>query len=115
MNFFSFLYPKSSTKGKILYIQKEIKNLIKPICTEKFWVTYYGSYNIDPKNLVFWICVQSDKMKYNLQNTPNLNAQSKELLTIQDYPEEDRQFVLIGFEFEETVQRKSNGNWYHHF
>jgi len=37
------------------------------------------------------------------------------LLKKHNYPIYALQFVYIGFESQETVDRESNGNWYHHF
>ena len=50
-----------------------------------------------------------------LANDTLLNGQLRALLVKNDYPNEARQFVHIGFESQETVERESAGNWYHHF
>ena len=55
-------------KAKIESIKKDIKNLTSKFCNEKFSVAYYGAFDIDPKYLVYWICVQTDKVKHDLEN-----------------------------------------------
>lgn len=102
-------------KGKIIRIEDDIKKLIKPHCKEKFWIERYGEYNINPKNLVFWICVQTDKMKEKLKSHSDLENALRLLLDRYDYPIQARKHVHIGFESQETVNRESNGDWYLHF
>jgi len=108
-------YDKESIKRKILEIKTDIEEIIKTVCSGKFFVDWYGAYDIDPKHLVYWICVESDKMKNKLIENIELHTALRSLLDKHEYPEESRKFVHIGFESEETVNRESNGNWYHHF
>jgi hypothetical protein len=110
-----FLYPKRSLKRKILEIKESIQPIVRPICDERLWVSYYGAYDIDPKHLVFWICVQSDNMKSKLRSDEQLVKQLRSLLDKHDYPQQARASVIIDFESQETVDRESNGNWYAHF
>ncbi len=102
-------------KTKIESIKKDIKNLTSKFCDEKFSVAYYGAFDIDPKYLVYWICVQTDKVKHDLENNEFLRNDLRELLDKNDYPIDSRKHVAIGFESQETVDRESNGNWWHHF
>lgn len=115
MHLLKYLNPKKSTKRKILDIRDDIKKLLKHNYREKFNVIYYGAYDIDPRHLVFWICVESDKLKELLTKDHWLNDQLRMLLEKHDYPGEAQPFVHIGFESQETVDRESGGNWYHHF
>jgi uncharacterized damage-inducible protein DinB len=108
-------YDKILIKGKILNIKGDIEKLIKPICSERFFVDWYGAYDINPKHLVYWICVQSDKMKNRLSGNIELMTALRALLEKHDYPAESQKFVHIGFESQETVDRESKGNWYYHF
>lgn len=55
-------------KTKIERINKEIESLTSKFCTEKFSVINYGAFDIDHKYLVYWICVQTDKAKHELEN-----------------------------------------------
>ena len=75
----------------------------------------YGAYKIDPKNLVFWICVQSDEEKLRLQSDLNLMKTLRQVLSQFDYPANAADKVHIDFESQETVDRESNGNWFIHF
>lgn len=115
INILKFFYSPSSTKRKILDVVDSIKLIIKPFCEEKYWIYWYGAYDIDPKNLVIWICVKSDKVKSKLESTQELRNKLRVILIKHNYPKEAISFVYIGFESQETVDRESNGNWYHHF
>jgi hypothetical protein len=108
-------YDKELIKRKILDIKADIENLIRPVCSERFFVDWYGAYDINPKHLVYWICVQSDKMKNNLTGNIELTTSLRYLLAKHAYPADSQKFVHIGFESQETVNRESKGNWYYHF
>lgn len=115
MNIFKSIFFSESLKGKIIRIENEIKQLVMLVCKEKFWIEKYGAYDIDPKNLVFWICVQTDKVKKELENNSNLENDIKFLLDKYNYPKSARKHLHIGFESQETVNRESQGDWYLHF
>lgn len=116
MGIFNIFQPNKYTlKGKVIKIKKDIEKKIKTVCSENFSVLYYGSYDIDPKYLACWICVDSDEMKHRLEKDNDLNAALREILVKNEYPTKAIKSVHIGFESEETVQRESNGDWYVHF
>jgi hypothetical protein len=100
---------------KIWAIKSDIRRVISQICREKFWVDWYGAYYIHPKHLVFWVCVQSDRMKEELEKDKHLMTRLRNLLAVHKYPEDARDHVWIGFESQETVDRESEGNWFFHF
>ncbi|MFZ2783499.1 MAG: hypothetical protein WAZ36_03810 [Sediminibacterium sp.] len=102
-------------KKRILDIIDDIKNIVKCVCEQKFWIDWYGSYDIDPKYLVIWICVESDNIKLGLESNKELVNKLRETLIKNNYPKEAVPFVHIGFESQETVDRESNGDWYKHF
>ena len=81
----------------------------------KFSVIYYGAYEINPKYLVFWICVDTDKIKAELERDEELKNKLKNVLIKNEYPIEAIHNVQIGFESKETVNRESKGDWYLHF
>lgn len=115
MNFLKIFYPKNSLKRKIMDIKDEMKKVVSGYCNENFWIEYYGAYEIHPKNLVYWICVNSDTMKLSLRNNAELVNKLKRILVKFDYPKEGISYVGIDFESQETVNRESNGDWYLHF
>ena len=115
MNVFKLFYSNGSMKRKILNIKEDMGKIVSEYCNEKFWVDWYGAYEIDPRHLVFWICVNSDAMKLNLKSNSELVTKLRGLLLKYNYPENARPSVTIDFESQETVDRESNGNRYHHF
>ena len=115
MSIFHIFYSDKSIQKKIIYIKSDIKTFIKPLCREHFWIDSYGAYEIDPKSLVIWICVESDKVKSELESNLDLLNKLKNVLVKYKYPEHARVHVKIGFESQETVDKESNGNWFHHF
>ena len=108
-------FDKDLVKRKILDIKSDMGKIIQPVCTERFLIDWYGAYDIDPKHLVYWICVQSDKVKNKLIANVELMVTLRALLEKHQYPAESQKFVHIGFESQETVNRESKGNWYYYF
>lgn len=102
-------------KRKIIDIKEDIEKLISPLCDEKFWIEWYGAYYINPENLVFWICVQTDKMKSTLKSDTMLGNEMRKILYKHNYPEKACPSVFIDFESQETVNRDSGGSWFKHF
>ena len=106
-------------RGDISEVAKRIEDalsaVIKKVAKEKHWITHYGANHIHPKHLVYWICVQSDTEKKRLEADLDLNRSLRNILTEYDYPVEGRDLVYIGFEPQETVDRESDGNWWHHW
>jgi hypothetical protein len=115
MTLIKFFYRKSSLKRKVLEIKDDIIKTVKPHCSEKFFIFHYGAYDIDPDNLVYWICVKSDKMKTALINDTYLNQSLRRILINNNYPKDSIPTVHIGFESQETVDRESKGHWFYHF
>jgi hypothetical protein len=96
-------------------IEKAIEAKIAAVVKEKHWVTHYGANYIHPKHLVYWICVQSDVEKKRLESDKELYRSLRSLLDEYQYPVEGRDGVYIGFESQETVDRESGGDWWHHW
>lgn len=96
-------------------IEKAIAATIREATREKHWVTHYGANDTHPKNLVYWICVQSDAEKKRLADDRDLHRRLRALLVEYEYPPEGQAGVHIGFESQETVDRESAGNWWHHW
>lgn len=78
-------------------------------------IHWYGAYHIDPKYLVIWVCVKTDKEKIALSSDAGLLMRLRMVLDDVEYPKAARKSVHIGFESSETVNRESEGNWYQHF
>lgn len=115
MSILKFLYGKTSLKRKVFDIEDAIQKRVKKYFEGSFWINSYGAYDIDPKHLVFWICVKSDNDKKTLQLNEPLKQELRNTLVEFDYPEKAIPFVHIGFESQETVDRESNGSWHNHF
>lgn len=95
--------------------EKLISRIAKGEVKEKHWVTHYGANDIHPKHLVFWICVQTDTERDRLKSDKSLMERLRQTLFEVNYPEEGRDLVFIGFESQETVDRESDGHWWHHW
>ena len=96
-------------------IQRAIERLAKTSAREPAWVTHYGAFDIHPRHLVYWICVKTDAERNRLRADEGLAARLRQTLVDYDYPWEGRDEVHIGFESQETVDRDSGGNWFHHW
>jgi hypothetical protein len=114
MNIFN-KFSKTDLKKKIIKIKKDIELTIPEFFNGSFSVVFYGSYEINPKYLVFWICVNTDYEKEQLKNNSKLNQNLRKILIDNNYPIEAVDDVFIGFESEETVLRESDGDWHIHF
>lgn len=106
---------KNELEATINVIRTDIEMVAKKECNEKLDVCWYGAYYIDPKHLVYWVCIQTDVMKKKLEANKVLIGELRSLLETHNYPQGARSSVFIGFESQETVDRESKGNWYHHF
>ncbi|MPT31987.1 MAG: hypothetical protein E2600_10060 [Chryseobacterium sp.] len=115
MSILKFLYSKNSLKRKILDIKDEMKDIVSKTCKEEVRIDWFGAYDINPKHLAFWICIQTDVMKEKLIANKELYLKLRHLLEVYDYPNEAKKYVFIGFESQETVDRESDGNWYLHY
>lgn len=109
------IYTRNSLKRKILEIKEDLRLRVSQICNEKLWIDWYGAYEIDPKYLVFWVCVETDKMKFKLKSDIQLLSELRQFLIKHNYPIESVESVIIDIESQETVNRESDGNWYQHF
>jgi hypothetical protein len=115
MSFLKNLFPKPSLKIKILDIEDSLKRTVARLVQEKVFIYWYGAYDISPKHLVFWICVETNKSRDSLQGNKELYKKLRDLLVKHDYPAEFRDSVYIGFESQQNVDESTGGNWYHHF
>ena len=115
MGLFDIFQNKNSLKQKIKIIEEEMKEILLIIFNKKFSILHYGAYEIDPKYLVFQICVNTDKIKEKLEKDKELSNKLRNVLIINEYPKQSINNVYIGFESQETVNRESKGDWYLHF
>lgn len=115
MSLINYFSKSDSLKEKIADIKGDIKKIVRDYCPEDCNVTWYGAYDIDPKYLVYWICIETDKMKKELENNITLNDKLRRVLDKHQYPANAQKYIRIEFESQETVDRESEGNWYYHF
>lgn len=101
---------------KVSEIERALDALARAACREGFlWVTHYGAFDIQPRHLVYWICVKTDAERDRLAADTELMVSLRQVLSDHDYPLAGRKHVHIGFESEETVDRVAGGNWYHYW
>lgn len=110
----NYVSKRSTIKRKVLDIKSDIMKTIRQYCIEGYYIWYYGNFEMNPGDLVFWICVQSDGMKRRLETNSTLRSELEEILIRNNYPKSARATVHIGVESKETVDRVSNGNWFYH-
>ena len=100
---------------KITFIKWLIRSEVRKVATETFWIHWYGAYSVDPKHLVYWICVQTDKERDRLITDNALHVRLRAVLDRVNYPASARGHVHMGFECQETVDRESGGSWQLHW
>ena len=102
-------------EDKINAIEAEMERIVGNLTNESVWAAHYGAFDIDPKHLVYKICLKSDAERIRLANDVNLKKQLRDLLDTHDYPEQARSKVYIDFESEEAIDRDSGGNPWRHW
>ncbi|WP_029272583.1 hypothetical protein [Flavobacterium sp. KJJ] len=115
MGIFNFFKSKKTLEIKVIKIKKDIEAIVSEVCSENFSVLKYGAYEINPKYLVYWICVNTDEVRNKLSNDKILKETLRNVIINAEYPIEAVNDVFVGFESQETVDRESNGDWYLHF
>lgn len=78
-------------------------------------MTWFGAYDINPKHLVYYICVETDRTMNELQKDSDLMRKLRTVLKEVNYPPEAQDQVSIIFASQETVNRDFQGNWYYYF
>ncbi len=102
-------------EDKINAIEADMERIVKGLTNEAVWTTHYGAFDIDPKHLVYKICLQSDEERRQMANNVILKQQLRDLLDKHDYPKQARSNVYIGFESQEAIDRESGGNPWRHW
>lgn len=101
-------------KLKVWRIESALRALLKAVGIKPF-VWSFGAYYIDPKHMVFVVGVPSDKERDSLRNDKDFLAKMQSLLVRFNWPAPAREHVAFDIESQETVDRESNGNWWHHY
>ncbi len=100
---------------KIYAIETDIQIAVKAFSVEGCWVTHYGATEIDPKYLVYKVCVKSSSEKYKLQQNQQLIESLRTLLVKHHYPSKARAAVTISFDAQDCIDQASQGNAWHHW
>jgi hypothetical protein len=108
------LWEKTKLWFSIFNIKRAVKSKIKGICIENFWIDIYGSYYINPNNLVLLIAVQTDTLKSNLILNQGLKKDIKDIFIKYQFPIDSIGEIQIYFESQETVNQESKGDWHIH-
>ena len=106
---------RSTWESIINASEKAMKALLQARGFSKTRLIHYGAVDIHPNNLAIWVIVQTDEVKNRMISDPDLLATCGEILAGQGYPGSSMEFIHIGVESEETINRESAGNWYLHF
>lgn len=114
MRLFARYFLKSSLSFKIRLVESDMKNLLQERGIDINGIWSFGSYEIDPKYLSFWVQVGSDMIKEKVSSDHQLMNELRNLLTKHEYPAKSVNEVFIGVESQETVDRVSNGSWFIH-
>jgi hypothetical protein len=101
-------------KWKIWHIETGLKSLLEKTGVKPM-VWSFGAFDIDPKHLVFVVGVPTDEEKNNLKVDSLLAEQMQFLLEKYNWPIAARKHVVFDIESQETVDRETNGNWWHHY
>jgi hypothetical protein len=101
-------------KWKIWRIEAGLKALLKAAGVKPH-VWSFGAYYIDPKHMVFVVGVQTDVEKARLKADSSFNNEMQALLVNYNWPFMARESVLFDIESQETVDRETNGHWWHHY
>ncbi|MCZ2496111.1 hypothetical protein GN316_05020 [Xylophilus sp. Kf1] len=101
-------------KIKIGLIKADLRKLVLKEGVEPM-VWWFGAYDIDPKHLVFVVGVPTDVEKLRLRANDALIRHMRELLIRRRWPQAARGDVVFDIESKESVDRESNGNWWHHY
>ena len=101
-------------RWKISRISRAAAELIrrKGVDCRTWW---FGAYYINPKHLVFVLCVPTDQERDLLRNDVHVTQELRALLEKYSWPVPARADVVFDVESQETVQRENNGNWWYHY
>lgn len=98
----------------IRQLEKDVKDVVRKYCSERFDVMLYGAYHIDPRYLVVLISVETDNMKNSLSESRNMEVEIRRCFVLRSYPSDAIDQVILWIESQETVDRDSKGDWWLH-
>ena len=101
-------------KWKIWRIESALKAILKKDNIKPI-IWSFGAYYIDPKHMVFVVGVPTDEEKEQLKSDQKIKDEFKSLLETYNWPIGARDHVAFDIESQETIDRESNGNWWHHY
>ena len=102
-----FIDPLSA---KVELIDQDLATSVRSVAHEDVSVVQHGAIGINPRHLVYWICVTTDAEKQRLEKDTALKTRMPSMLAVRDYPQDAHKFVHIRFESQETVDHESGGS-----
>ena len=93
------------TRVSITMVATAIKRHAKA-CGYEVTVNWFGAYDVDPRQLVFWLWAASDEEKKQIERDEEFWVKLRSFLVQYRYPEEGRAGVFFGVESKEALGAK---------
>ena len=100
--------------GRIARIEADLKALVRDQVGVEAVIWSHGAYWIHPRHLVFGIGVATDALRDRLRADAVVQRDWRALLARHGWPAVARDAVAFFVESQQTVDRDSGGNWWHH-
>lgn len=105
----------SALERIVLKSEGQFEGVLKKRGYGGFRIVHYGAKEIDPRHLVVKICVRTDRERDEINANGPMLEEFRKILLGSGYPAGVIRLIFISAESEETVNRESKGNWWHHW